>query len=94
VLRELEVGIQQVRDPAAYRSALRLLLKEVRIWPLELATTVMYGEIYNELRRAGRVMSQVDMMVAALARQMKLTVVTADLDYQAVSRITVVDWSV
>ena len=50
--------------------------------------------MYHELRQAGRVMSQVDMMVTALARQMNLIVVTSDQDYQAISHLSVVDWSV
>jgi predicted nucleic acid-binding protein len=46
-----------------------------------------------ELRRSGRVLSQVDIMVAALARQMKLTILTTDGDFEALSDIEMADWS-
>src|SRR5438046_2175726 len=68
VLCELEVGIQQTANPEANRQALTRLLAQVRIWPLDRATAVEYGRVYLELRRAGVVLSQVDMMLSALAR--------------------------
>lgn len=67
-LCELEIGIRQVRDPDLYRKTLARLLGEIRIWPLDQGTSRVYAEIYEELRRAGCVLSQVDMMIAAMAR--------------------------
>ncbi len=93
VLCEVEVGIQQVSHPEEYRRALRQLLRRVRIWPIDLETAKIYGEIYQDLRRRGRVLSQVDMMMAALARQMSLTILTTDRDFEALSDIPVEDWS-
>ena len=46
-----------------------------------------------ELRRRDRVLSQVDIMVAALARQMRLTVLTTDSDFGALPDIRTEDWS-
>jgi tRNA(fMet)-specific endonuclease VapC len=69
VLCELEVGIQQTRKPEDNRRRLAQLLRHVRLWPLDTETTRLYGAVYIELRRQGRVLSQVDMMLAALARQ-------------------------
>jgi predicted nucleic acid-binding protein len=42
-----------------------------------------YGELYRDLRARGRVLSQVDIMLAALARSMDLIVVTSDHDVEA-----------
>jgi predicted nucleic acid-binding protein len=64
-----------------------------RSWPIDLKTARIYGDVYTELRRRGRVLSQVDIMVAALARQMKLTVLTTDLDFAALPDIRTEDWS-
>ena len=94
VLCELEVGILQVNNPAAYRTALARLLREVRIWPIDVVTVTHYGEIRQELRQKGSAMSQVDMMLGALARQMKVTLLSADKDFQALSKISVEDWSI
>ena len=43
----------------------------------------MYGMVHHELKQRGRVLSQVDMILAALARQMKLILVTSDQDFTA-----------
>jgi predicted nucleic acid-binding protein len=69
VLCELEVGIQQTSKPEENRRRLAQLLRHVRLWPLDVGTVRLYGAVYIELRRAGRALSQVDMMLAALARQ-------------------------
>src|SRR5947208_183787 len=76
VLCELEVGIQQTGKPEANRRALMTLLKQVRLWPIEREMARTYGEIYLDLRGRGRVLSQVDMMLAALAERMNLTLLT------------------
>ncbi len=93
VLCELEVGVQQVQDPVRYRRGLRQLLRAVRIWPLDQATAELYGELYHELKQKGRVLSQVDLMVAALSRQLQATVLTTDRDFEALSHIRFDDWS-
>jgi tRNA(fMet)-specific endonuclease VapC len=93
VLCELEAGIQQVRRKAKYRRDLNHLLRQLRIWPMDLKTTRLYGEIYQELRRGGKVLSQVDIMVSALARQMKLTILSTDQDFHALPYLQVEDWS-
>jgi tRNA(fMet)-specific endonuclease VapC len=93
VLCEIEAGLQQVRHKAKYRQDLSHLLTQLRLWPIDLKTARLYGEIYTELRRAGRVLSQVDIMVAALARQMKLTILTADRDFAVLDDLRTEDWS-
>jgi len=92
VLCELQVGAQQVRRAAEYQKALRRLLAQVRIWPLDMETAKLYGEIYHRLKDRGRVLSQVDMMLAALARQMNLTLLTSDGDFKALPEISVENW--
>jgi predicted nucleic acid-binding protein len=69
VLCELEAALPSSSRGHVYRRALQRLLGRVRVWPLELETALLYGEIFRELRGCGRVLSQVDMMLAALARQ-------------------------
>jgi tRNA(fMet)-specific endonuclease VapC len=93
VLCEIEAGMRQVRRKAQYRRDLNHLLLQLRLWPIDLKTTRIYGDIYTELRRGGRVLSQVDIMVAALARQMKLTILTTDRDFEALPDIRTEDWS-
>jgi len=93
VLCEIEAGMRQVRHKVKYRKDLNHLLLQLRLWPLDLKTSQIYGDVYMELRQRGRALSQVDIMVAALARQRKLTILTTDLDFEALSDIRTADWS-
>jgi tRNA(fMet)-specific endonuclease VapC len=93
VLCEIEAGLRQVRHKVKYRRDLNHLLLQLRLWPVDLKTCRIYGDIYFDLRLRGRVFSQVDIMVAALARQLKLTILTTDRDFGALPDIRTADWS-
>jgi predicted nucleic acid-binding protein len=51
-----------------------------------------YVEIFKELRKRGRVLSQVDMILASLARQQDLTIATTDRDFEALPDIRTENW--
>src|SRR5260370_922839 len=89
VLCELEAGIQQTAQLADNRRRLVQLLRHVRLWPLDAETTRLYGMLYLELGRVGRVLSQVDIMLAALARQHRLILLTTDRDFEALPDLRV-----
>jgi predicted nucleic acid-binding protein len=44
---ELEMGMAQTRDPAACRRNLRILLKEVRIRPLDWDLMQVFGKVHS-----------------------------------------------
>ncbi len=92
VLCEIEAGIQQVSQPEVYRLNLERLLRQIRVWPIDPSTARLYGIIHHDLKLRGRVLSQVDMMLAALARQMTLTVGTSDQDFTALPDIPTENW--
>jgi tRNA(fMet)-specific endonuclease VapC len=92
VLCELEVGIQQTRRPSSYRHQLDHLLRKLRLWPIDQELARLYGEVFLELQRQGRVLSQVDMMLAALARHRDLTLLTTDRDFEALPDIRTANW--
>ena len=92
VLCELEVGIQQTARPEENRIRLNQLLRHVSLWPPDLETTRYYGSAYLELRRQGRALSQVDILLAALARQHKLIVLTTDRDFEALPDLNRENW--
>jgi predicted nucleic acid-binding protein len=93
VLCEIEAGLRQVRRKAKYRLDLTHLLVQLRLWPIDLKTARIFGDIYMELRRVGRVLSQVDIMIASLVRQMKFTILTTDRDFEALPDVCTEDWS-
>lgn len=92
VLCELETGLRHTRRREQNRRILAVLLREVRIWPLEPAIAPIYAEIYHDLRDRGRVLSQVDMLLAALARSMGATLLTSDRDFDALPDLRVENW--
>lgn len=93
VLCEIEAGMRQVRQQAKYRRDLDHLLLQLKLWPIDRETARLYGDLHQELRRRGRVLSQVDIMVAALARQFQLTLLTTDRDFEALPDLPTADWS-
>jgi predicted nucleic acid-binding protein len=94
VLCELEAGIQQTPKPEENRRRLAQLLRHVRLWPIDADTARLYGAVYIELRRQGHVLSQVDILLAALGRQHKLHVLTTDRDFEALPDLRVENWVV
>jgi tRNA(fMet)-specific endonuclease VapC len=92
VLCELEAALPSGDRGEAYRRALQRLLGRVRLWPLERDLARHYGEIFKELRKRGRVLSQVDMILASLARQQDLTIATTDRDFEALPDIRTENW--
>lgn len=92
VLCEIEAGIQQVHRPDEYRQNLQRLLRQIRVWPIDPSTARIYGVIHHDLKRRGRALSQVDMMLAALARQMTVTLATSDQDFAALPDIVTENW--
>jgi tRNA(fMet)-specific endonuclease VapC len=94
VLCELEAGIQQTSKPDENRRRLNQLLRHVRMSPLDAESARLYGAVYLGLRHQDRVLSQVDMMLAALARQHQFTVLSSDRDFEALPDLRVENWGV
>ena len=94
VLCELAVGIEQTARREQNWRALNVFLRQVRVWPIDMPAIREYGRVYQQLRQAGRVLSQVDMMIIALARRMKLIVLTTDRDFDASPDIETQSWIV
>jgi predicted nucleic acid-binding protein len=92
VLCELQVGVAMRKDAAKTRKRLDGLLQVVRIWPVDLVVADRYGAIYHELRKAGRALSQVDMMLAAIARTHTTTLLTTDQDFQSLPDLRTENW--
>ena len=92
VLCELEAGLHGLASPASRRLQLKRLLRLMRIWPLQVEVADEYGVLFRELRQVGRALSQVDIMLAAMARANGLTLLTHDRDFEAVQKLKVESW--
>ena len=94
VLCELEIGIRQLKEQNPTRRELRELLKRVRVWPIEGDFPSYYAGVYQQLKAAGRSLSQIDIMLAALCRQKDLCLLTTDRDFEALPDLRVENWSI
>jgi predicted nucleic acid-binding protein len=92
VLCELMVGLSVRKDSDACLNRLNNLLSIIRLWPLDLAIASQYAGAYHELKKAGRALSQVDIILAAMARQLNGTLLTTDQDFQAFPDIQTENW--
>src|SRR5262245_47640749 len=92
VLCELLVGVVQRKDATKTRNRLDKLLELVRIWPIDLAVADAYAKVYQELQKKGRALSQVDIMLAAIARRPNAILLTTDGDFQSLSDLRTENW--
>jgi tRNA(fMet)-specific endonuclease VapC len=91
---ELEVGIRRSARPAAQRRAVQAFtdLFEVLSWDVE--TTGHYGEIRVDLERRGVVIGPLDMLIAAHARRLAATLVTANVrEFSRVAGLSCLEWT-
>jgi tRNA(fMet)-specific endonuclease VapC len=92
VLCEVEAGELRLTRKDSHRHQLEHFRQQLRLWPIDQAVARHFGEVYWELKRAGRTLSQVDLMLAAMARQMNVTLLTADRDFEALPDLRIENW--
>ena len=94
VLAELWFGAENSSSRERNAAKLRRVLPELIIWPFTEAAAEEYGRIAAELKRIGRPIGSIDMLIAAIALSLgKTTVVSADNDLTVVRGLTVENWS-
>jgi tRNA(fMet)-specific endonuclease VapC len=92
ILCEYRAGIRLSRRYRQNLARLQAALTILRVWPADGDTAVEFADLVRELRSAGRTLSQFDLLIAAIARQHKLTLLTADQDFQPVLRLSTGNW--
>ncbi len=94
VVAEILGGIEYSQTRERNLPILNRKLALFRLWPLTLDVAREYGRLFAELRRMGRPMQIIDMMVAATARTLSdCIVVTTDSDLLAVPGLRVENWA-
>lgn len=94
VMAELFAGVEYsaTRDPNM--DVLNRNIALFRQWPFTPEAAREFGRLYAVLRRAGRTIQTVDLMIAAIALTLGgCTVVTTDSDLSAVPGLNVENWS-
>jgi tRNA(fMet)-specific endonuclease VapC len=94
VLGELWSGVEGSASRERNLDRLRRAVSQLIVWPYTPEAAAEYGRIFTELRRMGRVMQQVDMQIAAIARTLpSCIIVSSDSDLLAVPGATVENWA-
>jgi tRNA(fMet)-specific endonuclease VapC len=93
VVAELLFGLELSASRETNLVRLRRGLCHLSCWPLDRAASEAYGRLTAELRRTGRPMQVIDIMVAAIALSLgNCTVITTDSDLSAVPELAVENW--
>ena len=94
VLGELWAGVEGSVSRERNLQRLRRSLSRLVVWPYTNDAAAPFGRLIAELRRMGRPMQQIDIMVAAVAFSLgRCTVVSRDTDLEAVPGLTVENWA-
>jgi tRNA(fMet)-specific endonuclease VapC len=94
VVAELFFGAEFSASRDLNRPRLIRGLSRIRCWPFDRPAAEEYGRIAAHLKRVGRPMQQIDIMIAAIALTLgRCTVVTVDTDFQSVPGLAVDDWT-
>jgi tRNA(fMet)-specific endonuclease VapC len=92
---EAELRFGMARLPFASR--LNLLIDEflfhLTVLPWDSPCAVCYGELRANLEREGKPMENLDLMIAAHAIALQLTLVTGDKAFSRIKGLNVVDWT-
>lgn len=95
VVAELHYGLDLSSSREDNLIRLRRALSGLIVWPLDRRASECYGEIASDLRRRGRPMQVIDMMLAAIAKSLgDCTVVTTDSDLLAIPGLLIENWEV
>jgi tRNA(fMet)-specific endonuclease VapC len=90
---ELEVGIHHSARPREQRVAVDALLACFTVLPFELPAVADYGEIRWELEKKSALIGPLDLLIAAHARSLGATVVTANIgEFKRVKGLKVFAW--
>ena len=93
VLAELYYGVEFSSSRDKNLKRLKKALTGLTIWPFDENAAAEFGRIRAELRRLGRPMQVLDIMIAAIALSLgNCTVVSSDSDLSAVPGLTVENW--
>ena len=93
-MAELEYGIANSTRPEQNRMALMFFLSGIQIMPFDEAAAGEYGSIRAELRKKGQPIGANDLLIAAHAKAMGLTLVTNNVkEFRKVREIKVENWA-
>jgi tRNA(fMet)-specific endonuclease VapC len=92
-LAELEYGADKSTRPEQNRNALLAFLSPLEILAFDEMAALHYGEIRAYLEKTGKIIGSMDMLIAAHARSISLTLVTNNTkEFSRVPNLRLENW--
>lgn len=92
-MAELEYGVYKSSRPGQNQIALVTFLSQTKIMPFETKAAVEYGRIRADLSRQGRLIGANDLLIAAHAKALGLTLVTNNTrEFSRVKGLKLENW--
>lgn len=93
-LAELEYGVFNSSNPERNQLALTLFLANLEVVPFDDDAAVEYGRIRADLKRKGTPIGANDLMIAAHAKSLGVTLVTNNTrEFERVEGLMLEDWA-
>ena len=93
-LAELEYGVFNSSNPERNQLALTLFLANIEVVPFNDDAAVEYGRIRADLKRKGTPIGANDLMIAAHAKSLGVTLVTSNTrEFERVEGLMLEDWA-
>lgn len=93
VVAEIAIGIEGSKSRERNMQRFLSALSSLAVWPFDQEAAFRYGILAAELRKTGRPMQVVDMMVGAIALNLgDCKVVTTDSDLLSIPGLVVEKW--
>lgn len=93
VAAELEVGVHKSSKMEVQRGRLNLFFDRFRIEAFDQPAAQHYGEIRAELEKKGMSIGPLDLLIAAHARSLRATLITANMgEFKRVKGLKVLSW--
>ena len=91
---ELIYGVEKSKAVEKNKLALSLLLANISIESFDVNAAEEYGKIRAVLEKSGTPIGPLDMMIAAHAKSLKLTIVTNNVkEFSRVTGLRIVNWA-
>jgi tRNA(fMet)-specific endonuclease VapC len=93
VLAELYYGIEFSASRDENLARLHRALTNLTVWPFDQSAAAEFGRLRADLRRRGRPMQVIDIMIAATSLTLgECIVVTTDSDFESIPGLMIENW--
>jgi tRNA(fMet)-specific endonuclease VapC len=89
---EVRFGLNKRQVGAKLEAAIETFFATIEVAPWTRSTAVVYGKLRAELKRLGRPLAPLDMMIAAHALELGATLITSDRALLSTPGLTAEDW--